>query len=96
MTIEAALAKELSRLQNSDDRFLTLVRNDRELDLSLLNVEYRVRDISLREHVLTFAKFRNRFPGPHLGKEASGIKQVLRRFHQGRTLVRWTMSTLSY
>ena len=57
MTVEAALAKELSRLQNPDNGFLASVRNDRELDLSLLNVEYRVRDISLREHVLTFAKF---------------------------------------
>ena len=93
MTIEAALAKKLSRLQNPDDSFLTLVRNDRELDLSLLNVEYRIRDISLREHVLTFAKLRNRFSGLDLGKEGSGIKQVLRSFHQGRSLVRWTVNS---
>jgi len=95
MTIEAALAKELSGLQNPNDGFLALVRNDRELDLSLLNVEYRVRGISLHEHAPTFANFRDRFPGPDLGKECSGIK-VLRRFHQGRTLVRWTINTQSY
>jgi hypothetical protein len=52
-----------------DDGFLTLVRNDRELDLSFLSVEYRVRDISLREHVLTFAEFGDRLFRPRPSQE---------------------------
>jgi len=56
LTIETTLTIELSGLQHPDDGFRALVRNDRELDLSFLNVENRVRDISLHEHVLTFAR----------------------------------------
>jgi hypothetical protein len=96
MTVEAAFAKELSRLQNSDDGFLASVRNDRKFDFSLLNIEYRVRDISLREHVLTFAKFEDRFSGPDLGQESLGIKRVLGRFNQDGTPRSLDVSTLPY
>jgi hypothetical protein len=57
-----------------------------------LNVEYRARGISLREYVLTFAKFGDRFSGPDLGEESLGIKRVLGRFNQDGTLVRWTLA----
>jgi len=53
-----------------------------------LNVEYRVRDISLCEHVLTFAKLADRFSGADLGEESLGIKRVSGRFNQDSTLVR--------
>ena len=49
MAIEAALAEELARFQNSDDRFLALLGNDCELDPALLNVKNRIRRLALRE-----------------------------------------------
>ena len=52
MAIEAALAEELTRLQNSNYRFLALLGYDGELDLALLNVKNRIRRISLLEDVL--------------------------------------------
>ena len=57
MTIQAAFAEELARLQNCDDRFLALLGQDRELDLAFLNVKNRIRDIALLEHMLIFTEF---------------------------------------
>jgi hypothetical protein len=53
-----------------------------------LNIEYRVRNISLREHVLALAKLGNRFTDPDLGQEGLGIKRVLCQFSQTNILAR--------
>jgi hypothetical protein len=74
MAIEAALAEELARFQNSDDRFLTLVGQDSELDPAFLNVKNRIRHVSLLEDILVFLKFQDCLARPYLGEEGFGIE----------------------
>ena len=69
LAIETALAEELIFLQNCDDRFLALFRYNDNFDLALLNVENRIRDISLGKNSLILAVFRDRFPGPYFGEK---------------------------
>ena len=52
MAIEASFAKKVAGTQDRNDCFLALLGNDGELDLALLDVENRVRDLSLRENNL--------------------------------------------
>ena len=47
MAIQTSFAKKVAGSQDCDDRFLALLGNDSELDLALLNVKNRVRDLSL-------------------------------------------------
>jgi hypothetical protein len=44
---QARLAKEIACSENRDDGFLSLLRNNRDLDLALLDVEDRIRRITL-------------------------------------------------
>ena len=47
MTIHATFPKKLARVQNRDDRFLSLFGRDGQLDLSTLNVKHRFRAVAL-------------------------------------------------
>ena len=74
MAIEAALAEELARFQNPDDRFLALLGYDSELDPALLNVKNRICHVSLLEDVPIPFNFQNRFARPHLGEKSLRIE----------------------
>ena len=50
MSIQTSFAKKLTLFQDCDHRFLALLGNDGELDLALLDVKNRVRDLSLRKY----------------------------------------------
>jgi hypothetical protein len=78
MTIHAAFAKKLARLQNLYDRFLALLGHDGQLDLSRLNVKHGVRAVALRKHGLILLKLNNSLPHVHPGEEVFGIKHVSR------------------
>jgi hypothetical protein len=77
MAVKAPLSEELTGFQNCNHRFLSLLGQDSELDPTLLNVEYRIGGISLRENILVLLKFENRFPGANLGEKHFRIKRVL-------------------
>jgi hypothetical protein len=47
MPIETSFAKKVARFQNSNDCFLAALGNDGELDLALLDVKNRVRNVTL-------------------------------------------------
>ena len=47
MAIQTSFAKKMTWSQNCNYRFLALLGNDSELDLALLDVKNRVRDLSL-------------------------------------------------
>jgi hypothetical protein len=47
MAIQTSFAKKVTRSEDCNDRFLALLGNDGELDLALLDVKNRVRDLSL-------------------------------------------------
>ena len=47
MTIETSFAKKMTWSQDCNHRFLALLGNDSELDLALLDVKNRVRDLAL-------------------------------------------------
>jgi hypothetical protein len=74
MAIEAPLAEELARLQNSDHRFLPLLGQDSELDPALLNVKNRIRHASLLEDALMFFDFQDRFTRPYPGEKSLGVE----------------------
>jgi hypothetical protein len=47
MAIQTSFAKKMTGSQDCNHRYLALLGNDGELDLALLNVKDRVRDLSL-------------------------------------------------
>ena len=47
MAIETSLTKKVTWSQDCNHRFLALLGNDSELDLALLDVKDRVRNLSL-------------------------------------------------
>jgi hypothetical protein len=73
LAIETAFAKELTGLQNCDDRFLALIGYDDDLDPAFLDVKNRIRDVALGENDLILSVFRYRFPGPDLGEKRFGL-----------------------
>src|ERR1700731_4054666 len=75
MAIETSFAEKLTWFQDGDHRFLALLGNDRELDLALLDVKDRVRDLSLRKNNLILSIFGYRFSLAHLGEKYFGIKR---------------------
>jgi hypothetical protein len=79
MAVHAAFTEEMSGLQDRDDGFLALFGQDSQLDLAFLNLEHRVRDFALLEHVLVLVKFKDRLPGPHFGEKTLGVKHVFWR-----------------
>src|ERR1700680_4162708 len=70
--------------QDCNHRFLALLGNDRELDLALLDVKNRVRDLSLQKDNLILSIFGYRFSFAHLGEKYFGIKRGLNSLpHKG-------------
>ena len=53
MSGEASLAEKLIGVEDRNDRFLTLLRGDRELDFAFSDVEQRVSWVSLSEDLAT-------------------------------------------
>jgi hypothetical protein len=47
MAIQTSFPEKVARPQDRNHRFLALLGNDRELDIALLDVKDRVRDLSL-------------------------------------------------
>ena len=47
MPVQATLAEEITGLHDTDDTFLTLLRDDGDLDLAGPNIKYRVGIVSL-------------------------------------------------
>jgi hypothetical protein len=57
LTCEASLAEELAGARNGDDRFLALWGYDRELYLTLPEVEQRIRKLPLPENAMVHFTF---------------------------------------
>jgi hypothetical protein len=49
--------------------------NDGELDIALLDVKNRVRDVALRKNDVVLPIVQNRFSVAHLGEEVFGTKR---------------------
>src|SRR6266436_281545 len=81
MAIQTSLAKKVTGSQDCNHRFLALLGNDGELDLTLLDVKNRVRDLSLRKNNLILPIFGYRFPLANLGEKYFGIKRGLSSLH---------------
>src|SRR6185295_10879207 len=62
-------------LQNRDDGFFALWRNDRELDTALLDIEHGIRYIPLRKESLVLSVLQGRFPVTDLCEELFGVKR---------------------
>src|SRR5436190_19009251 len=75
MAIQTSFAEKVTWSQDGNHRFLALLGNDRELDLALLDVKNRVRDLSLRKNNLILSIFGYRFSFAHLGEKYLGIKR---------------------
>ena len=75
MAIQTSFTEKMPGSQDRNDRFLSLLGNDRELDLALLDVKNRVRDLSLRKNNLILSIFGYRFSFAHLGEKYFGIKR---------------------
>src|SRR6266446_5513666 len=89
MAIQTSFAKKMTWSQDCNHRFLALLGNDRELDLALLDVKNRVRELSLRENNLILPVFGDGFPPTHLGEKCFGIeRQLLYAFHSRPSLSR--------
>jgi hypothetical protein len=59
LSAQASFAEEIVSSQNRDHRFLTLLGDHGHLDFSRLNVEYRIRGVSLPIDNLSFPAFGN-------------------------------------
>src|ERR1700730_17719253 len=77
MAVETSFAKKVGGSQDSDDCFLALLRNDGELDLALLYVKNRVRDLPLRKNNLILLIFGYLSSIAYFGEKYLGIKQGL-------------------
>src|ERR1700720_4223788 len=75
MAIQTPFAKKMTGSQDCNDCFLALLGNDSELDLALLDVKNRVRDLSLRKNNFILSIFGYRFSFAHLGEKYFGIKR---------------------
>src|SRR5260370_28930328 len=69
MAIQTSFAKKMTWSQDCNDCFLALLGNDGEFDLALLDVQHRVRDLSLSENNLILQIFRYRFSLAHFGEK---------------------------
>src|SRR5579863_5942716 len=91
MAIHAAFAEEMPGLEDRDDGLLALFGQDGELDLPLLNIKYRLRDIALFEDFLVLVKFEDHLPVTDFGEKLLRVKHVLGWLaHNGPPLVRTT------
>src|SRR4030095_16263049 len=69
LAIQTSFAKKVTWSQDGNHRFLALLGNDGELDLALLDVKNRVRNLSLRKNNLILPIFGYRFSLARLGKK---------------------------
>jgi hypothetical protein len=67
--------------KNAGDRFLMLIRQDRDFDLAFLNVINPFSGVALYEYVLTVFKSKDAFAFAYFGKKCLSIKRVLGRLH---------------
>src|SRR6266478_1621422 len=74
MAIQTSFAKKVTWSQDCNHRFLALLGNDSELDLALLDVKNRVRNLSLRENDFVPPVFGYRFSLTRLGEKYFGIE----------------------
>src|ERR1700694_4277821 len=77
MAIQTSFAKKMTWSQDCNHRFLALLGNDSELDLALLDVKNRVRNIALRENNLILPVFEYFFSLTHLGEQCFRIEREL-------------------
>ena len=84
MAIQTPFAEKLAWSQDRNHRFLALLGDDSELDLALLDVEDRVRHLSLRKNNLIPPIFGYRFSLAHLGEKRFGIERCLASLPQKR------------
>jgi len=75
MAIETSFAEKVTRFQNSYDCFLAPLRNDGEFDLARLDVENRVRNVTLGKNNLILLIFLYCFPIAHFGEKFFWIKR---------------------
>ena len=71
---QTSFTEELVRTQNCDDGFLTLLRNDGDLHLAFLDIEDRIRGISLGKDDLLLAVLTNAPALANLGEKRFRIK----------------------
>jgi hypothetical protein len=74
---QAALAKEITLSVESNDRLFPSLGNDRDFNLSALDVEDGVRRVTLREHQLIFAITRYSPLAVHGTEESLHIERTL-------------------
>ena len=72
---QASFAAKFVRSKNCDNSFFALLGKDGDLDLALLNVKNRIRDIPLREDRLILAICGNGSPAVNCGQELFRIKR---------------------
>src|ERR1700732_3324736 len=75
MAIQTSFTEKVAGSEDCNHRFLALLGNDSELDLALLDVKNRVRDLSLRKNNLILSIFGYRFSFAHLGEKCFWIKR---------------------
>src|ERR1700726_5360989 len=75
MAIQTSFTEKVAGSEDCNHRFLALLGNDSELDLALLDVKNRVRDLSLRKNNFILSIFGYRFSLAHLGEKYFGIKR---------------------
>src|SRR5713226_5740436 len=88
VAIYATLTKELSGSQYPDYRLLALIGQDSHLDLAFLNVEHRVRDIALREHILILLKFQFGLSSSNAREKNPSVKHGFACAHHASLLCR--------
>src|SRR5580704_11262255 len=71
---KTSLAEEFVRVQDCDDGFFALLRNDGDLHLALLDIEHRVANFALRKDDLTFAVFGETSPVADTGEKRLWIE----------------------
>jgi hypothetical protein len=77
MAIQTSFAKEMTRREDCDYGFLSLLGNNGQFDLAFLDVENRVGNVSLREHKLPPPISGYRFSLADLSEKYLGVKRDL-------------------
>jgi len=87
MTIETTFAEKVTRPEEADDCLFASLRNDGELNFSFLDIENRIRNITLQEDNLVLLAFQYCFSSAHFGKEVLRVKRDLTTSQDGFVLV---------
>jgi hypothetical protein len=71
---QTSFSEELVRTQNCDDGFLALLRNDGDLRLAFLDIEDRIRWVSLRKKPICSLRYARMLrPSPILARKDFGL-----------------------